>query len=206
MRTVRIIGVILGSLVVAVIGRVLWVRYSYSLKGDIHKVVTSSSIARWIRCRGAARPMLTSAGSAWRLHYAWEGGEGPGSVSVDIDNTGKVTVSSIANGQTVAQVTRHQLTAQDVSALAQAVDGSGLLCQSPVPRVGYRVFDIGRSSIEVTTKKGSTREYIDECNTLPDVYAFGEVSKVIHSFKPRLRQEIDWGPYGAASGPGGCSR
>ncbi len=206
MRIVRILGVVVGVLVLATVGRVLWVRYSYDLSRDLHKEVISSSAGRWLRCRGATRPILSAANSSWRLRYEWADGIGPGSVSVEIDSTGAATVSSTANGQTITQVTRHHLTEQDVRELAQSVDRSGLLCQAPILRVGYRVFDIGRSTIEVVTGKGITREYIDECNTLPDVYAFGEVSKVISSFKPRLRPEIDWGPYGAASGSGSCSK
>lgn len=204
MRIAKVIGVVLALAIVAIGLRMAWVNYEYPVSQWTHHAVHSSALVRWWRCRASDRPQLLASKSPWRMTYSWAGGMGPGSVVVAIESNGQATVTTRANGDAQDQVTLHHVDSAAIGGLGSIVDRSGLLCQSSELRKGYRVFDIGRHTIEVTMGTTQKSLFIDECHTVPDGAAFGEVAMYVQSLHAQLRDEVSWGPYGAASMPDPC--
>lgn len=170
------------------------------------KAWVASETTRWWRCRGIPRPRLQELSTPWLLRYTWaDGGFGAGDVELTLTSDGKANVASLENSGALA-VTRHNVSVQLVSAIAKAVDESGLLCQAPVPRSNY-VADLGRYTIEVQTASTNSRVFIDECYTLPDAYAFGEAVTQIHNVSTVTRDALLRGPHATSTvyGRGACS-
>lgn len=205
MRTATVIGLVLVIGLAAAVSRVVWVRYDYPVRKWSHHVATASKLARWWRCRGSDRPQLLSSVTPWSLSYSWAGGEGPGKVSLRIGANGQATVTTRPNGVDQDEVTNHHVDPNNIAGLATVVDESGLLCQTSVLRQGYHVSDLGQFKIEVTAGATHRVVTIDECHSLPDSDAFGEVANYIQSLRGQLREQVSWGPYGAAGVRGQCS-
>jgi len=207
---VRKLLVITFSLfVLVVVGCHMWSRYVFELDRPIERAVanlrTSSAIARWWRCKDTGRPLLTASRSEWLFQYSWEGGMGPGDVTLVLSSKGNATVRSMRHGQDASKEMPLELSKAEIAELGSVIDDSGLLCQSTRPRDGYTVMDLGRYAFQVKVD-GSTHELVvDSCRTIPDTRALSEVFAVLKKHKG-LPEEIDWGPYATVSVPGSCAR
>jgi hypothetical protein len=191
---------ILGAaLVVALVaGRITWSAYGHELRST----AASSDVARWWRCRSESRPLLRNASEPWSLTYSYTGRMGPGEVWLTVRSDG----SSVLRAKTSTQdiVRTHELSLADRTALADAIDDSALLCLHSFPRDGYIVHDLGRFSLRVTSGTYAHEVVVDECHTISDGAAMGEVTKQLRTLKSALGEEIEWGPYGTAVTAGNC--
>ena len=200
-RVAKFAGLTVALVALAIASYGAWVLYVAEWS---RRTITTSTAARWWRCRGVTRPLLRDDGTPWRFTYSWKGGMGAGDVVLRIDQNGRATITTRANGDQKDVVTDHYINASGVAGLAAVVDKSGLLCETPELRDGYQIFDLGRYTVDVNAGANHKRVFIDGCYTLPDNYAFGEVARYLKSLENQLRKEAFWGPYGTASVPGKC--
>jgi hypothetical protein len=184
--------------VVLVAGRIAWSAYGHELRST----AASSDAARWWRCRSENRPLLRDASEPWSLTYSYTGRMGPGEVWLTVRSDG----SSVLRAKTSTQeiVRTHELSLAQRTALADAIDNSALLCLHSFPRDGYIVHDLGRFSLRLTSGTYSHEVIVDECHTISDGAAMGEVTKQLRKLKSALGEEIEWGPYGTAVTAGNC--
>lgn len=205
MRMLRRAGAVLVVLflIVAVFGGpgingmtgIEYVQYS------VNEFESSSGLARWWRCRKVDRPLLSQSTSPWTLHYSWDGSEGPGRVEVALSSNGNVEIRSRGFSDSEFSSRSILLSDTEIEEIAAAVDDTGLLCQTGILRDGYRVYDVGRSSIKIEAGGVSRELVIDECHTLPDGRAFDAVFSKLSNHRERFGEAIDWGPFGSAVVP-----
>jgi hypothetical protein len=194
--TVVKIGAIVGGVWVAA----LFLR-TYWPELDLLQQLSSSSTARWWRCRSVPYPRLAADDAAWTLTYSWKGGMGPGDVTLMLSSDGRAKLTSIRHDQSLPSIMDYKIQKGEISRIAKVVDSSGVFCQSDYARDGYIVFDLGRYSLDVTSENFSKNIIIDGCQTIPDPSAFAEVADALITLKPSLGDSIRWGPYGTASVP-----
>ena len=199
-RIVRVSALVIVGAMGTVVALRAWQFYGH---GAIATVAASEPV-RWWRCRSSTRPMLVAAKDPWSITYTWRHGMGPGDVFLVIRSDGSATLEAMAHSS--PKVTRTaRLSSESISRLALTVDETGLLCQTPQPREGYRIWDIGRYSIAVVGSTAAKTVFVDECNYLPDPRAFYAVLDELSKLKGLIGDEVDWGPEGAASVERACS-
>jgi hypothetical protein len=181
---------------------VYWNNWGYFQYAAARAGVAHSSMARSLRCRGVARPLLTNR-TDWALAYSWTGGLGVGDVWLSLNPDGTATLRAKKNGAEDTS-TSYRLAPEQVKRIAGAVDESGLLCLDPLPRKGYVVEDLGRFSVQVSAPQYSKLVYIDRCTTVNDARAMAQVISEIAGLKSVIGDAIAWGPMGTYTGPGSC--
>lgn len=199
-RRVRLVLICIVTIVIAFAAVVA----SLIFRDRLAQAVAASSPIRWWRCYGSERPLLAQGAPRWEVEYQWQGGFGPGDVTVRIRNDGSASLQGEPLGS--PHVARFAaLSRAAVDRLARRIDETGLLCQSPKPRSGYRIADIGRFSLTVRSGSYEKTVFIDECNDLPDPTAFEDALEAVQDLKKVLGKEVAWGPFGAAYVQGTCS-
>lgn len=161
-----------------------------------------SSAARWLRCRDTRGPVRIASDEKWTVTYSWKGGFGDGDVAATVASDGE-TRMDVQRGGEERQLRVVRLPADAVAKLAQTINDTGLLCETPTPRDHY-VFDIGKSSVRVRQGAYDKEVYTDECHTLADPAALDAVVQVLTDQEKVLGPEIAWGPYGAAGSNQPC--
>jgi hypothetical protein len=202
-RTVKFAVATVAVAIVALGMRVYWTeagRYQYTLAKES---ISHSAPVRVFRCRGTARPRLVSGPQNWSLSYSWVGGMGEGDVWLNLDANGTAVLRAVGHSAEETNST-FRLSAEQVSRIAAAIDTSGLLCLDPLPRNGYVVHDLGRFTVRVTAPSYAKTVYIDDCTTIRDTRALGQVIHEIASLEPLLGKPIAWGPFGTYAGRGSC--
>lgn len=204
-RTIRVLVIVVCSGVGAFLVLNYWIFWGRSQYASATTRIVDSGFARFLRCRGVARPKLARIPGDWQFRYSWVGGYGPGDVWIDVRANGAVTVRSKPNAGP-AILSYHQLTAAQIRQLADVVDNTGLLCLSSVRRKGYFVNDLGRYSFTVEAPNYAKTVYIDGCNTVDDTRAFQRVGEQITRLKSVLGEPVTWGPFGmsTSSSTGHC--
>ena len=183
-----------------------WIKHHPAFRSWVANELPVTTAGRWWRCRGVVRPRISRASKPWMLVYAWERGYGPGEVRLEIESSGRAVLSAKSYDDDSTHVKERILARHVVRQLATLVDRSSIFCQSAVARKGYKVYDIGRLSVEVAVGDAKKHVYIDECHTLPDPEAFYKVVDYIQGLKAQVGEELEWGPYGLAYVPETCNK
>lgn len=172
---------------------------------EVQKVPLVSTATRALRCQGVRRPMLVDSTDPWSLEYSWAGGMGPGTVRLLLRSDGQATFEHQALNESEPTVSTVPIPAQSVASIARHIDDSALLCLDTIPRDGYRVFDIGR--ITLTVRQGAFEKAVvmDECHTVADPRAMGQVIAQVYLLQRQLGPQIAWGPYATSSVPSPCT-
>jgi hypothetical protein len=200
MRKFRVVLIALACVTAAVASVYLWMNYD----GRLKQTLSSSYPARLWRCRDVVRPRLSESRVPWKLKYSWSGGMGPGEMSVTIESDGIATTSAYSRLEHSARGRVSPLTSKQTATIAKVVDDTGLLCLDSQIRDGYTVFDLGRFSIDISQGSYSKTVYVDECHTVVDGRAFEAVVESVKALKPRVGDEVEWGPSGTASVARSC--
>lgn len=180
------------SIVLLAVASIWWLRYNELLNS-----VASSEPIRWYRCQDSDRPLLQVEESDWTVTYSWAHGMGEGDVTLDIKRSGDAVLKAYPHGsQAIERIVK--LTPTQIQEIAETIDTTGLLCQSPQLHADYRVNDIGRFKISVRSQTGSKDVFVDECHSLEDGQAFEEVVHKIYALKSIIGTEIEWGPEGSS--------
>jgi len=162
--------------------------------------------ARAQRCANVTRPLLTGSTEPWELTYSWAGGMGPGRFEARISSHGTVVFSHQEISAKHATVNKLSIPLKSIESISRAVDKSGLLCLTVVPREGYLVFDLGKFSLTVTQGSYVKNVYVDECNTVDYGQDLQTVINEIQALKPVLGPAIEWGPFATSTAKGSCNR
>jgi hypothetical protein len=171
---------------------------------EVQNVPVVSTATRALRCQGVRRPLLVGSKDPWSLEYSWIGGMGPGSVDLVLRSDGQAIFQHQALKESEPTVSTIVIPALSVATIARHIDDSALLCLDTIPRDGYRVFDMGRYTL--TLKQGAFDKTVvmDECHTVADPRAMGQVVAQLLLLQRQLGPQIAWGPYATASVPGAC--
>jgi hypothetical protein len=157
------------------------------------------------RCRDIPRVFLAKS-EKWSLTYSWRAGFGPGDVQVDLDFDGKARVVAVSRrneGGPVTHTRTVRLPPDVVAKLAQQIDDTGLLCETPQLRPRM-MFDLGRFAVRVRQGAYDKEIYIDECHGLQNGAGFSAVAEILHSQEALLGPEVSWGPFATSTG-GPCT-
>jgi hypothetical protein len=90
--------------------------------------------------------------------------------------------------------------------IARTIDGSGLLCLTPLARAGYQVIDLGRYSITVESTGYTKEVFAGQCYYVQDSAAFNQVLNVIYELESHFGERFSWGAYGTTTVPRPCSQ
>jgi hypothetical protein len=151
------------------------------------------------RCRDTPRIRLTGSQN-WSMTYSWRGGMGPGSVQVTVRSDGTAQVEARASREPAPHVRNVQLPPDLVARLAHAIDGSELLCETPVLRARMQ-FDIGRFAVRVQQGSYDKEVFADECHALEHPAGLSAVMELLQGQTKLLGPEVSWGPYASSTGP-----
>ena len=192
-------ALLLGVFAIALALRVAWTHF------NVPQQLASSSVARWWRCQNVEHPKLALGRERWTLTYSWSGGFGPGGVTFVLNSDGSAILRSFRYDELLRRpsISEYNVSDEQIARIARVIDQNGLLCQAVYPRDGYIVWDLGRFSVNVSTGDFSRAVFVDECHTIADPRALGELQRALISMSPSLPESIAWGPYGTATVPAG---
>lgn len=191
--------ILVFSLLLLVVAPIGWLQF-----GDEINSIASSEPMRWYRCKDSDRPLLQLAKGDWSLTYSWAHGMGEGDVTLDINGNGDAVLKAYPHGSQAIERTA-KLTRAQINEIAEKIDSTGLLCQTPQLRADYKVNDIGQYKLSVRAQNSSKDVFIDECHSLEDSEAFEEVVFEIFALKSVIGTEIEWGPEGSSVTKGPCT-
>ncbi len=147
-------------------------------------------VARWWRCQGANRPLLSTHALPWMLTYKYSG-EAYHDLTVTVQSNGDMKLVGEDPDFIVMPFPderEQRLTAIEVQEIADVVDETGLLCLTTHIRDGAIRMDSARVAIEVTSGPYSESIFIDGGHTVADEPAFDAVVDRLCKFQKRLER------------------
>lgn len=171
---------------------------------SIRQRIRSSGPARWWRCLGSGRPLLSgSVGmhGRWTLSYSWHGGYG-GAFDLTLDSEGRATLLQPARPD--GERYEAGIPVEDVRRIARLVDRQGLFCLATRDRTDHQIIDLGTYEFSVETIRTARTVRAGQCHYVDDPVAFGAVQEALSGLASRFGVRIVDSPLGITHAPGPC--